>query len=173
MPANRLTVANIKNLRAFYLTELKETQAFVTQVKKVLARLKPSEYPLVRPARPLKKDAALPPKKRGRPPKAKLAETAVEVVFAPESPPLSSASRDKNAKMETVPKVPDVAIAEVKTDVMDEPAERIIPAKKKHRWGKNYRRKGVYLTSWSKPLKRRAELREEPLESAQQQEKPE
>jgi hypothetical protein len=98
-------------------------------------------------------------------------ESAFDVVFAPEVKPVPVKSRKKKVKTETVPKVPDVAITEVKTDVTVEPEEKVIPAKKKRRWGGNRRRKGVFLTSWSKPLKRRAEVKDEPMEPAQQQEK--
>jgi len=168
MPSQRLTIKNIKNLRSFYAKELTETQQFIHEVRSVLARLNPEKYPFIKPSRPQKKDAALPPKKRGRkpavkiepkkkrgrPPKARLIEDAL----APASPPLSPASNYKKAKTETMPKVP---AAEVTADVTVKPDEKIIPAKKKRRWGGNYRRRGVYLTSWSKPLKKRAKEQEE------------
>ena len=179
MPANKLTEKNAKKLRAFYVKELTETQQFIHEVRSILARLNPEKYPKVKPARPQRQEAALPPlkrgrkpavkieppKRRGRPPKAKVVESFTEVAFAPKVSPFPPISRKKKVRKELMPKVP----AAVTADVTVEPEEKVVPAKKKRRWGNNYRRKGVYLTSWSKPLKKRVKELEEPEEPAQQQ----
>jgi len=161
MRARRLIDKNIEHLRKFYTTELTETQKFVIQVRSVLARLKPSEYPLVKPARPSKQEVnqptkkrgrkpavqAEPAKKRGRPPKA----TMIKAAVTQQSPPLSEAINYKMAKMETTPKV-----TARKNISKVEPAMQVAAAepKPKRRRIRNSDHRGkVLLASWKNPLK--------------------
>ncbi len=118
--------------------------------------------PLVRKAKTPKIAAAKPviepAKKRGRKPSVK-----VDAVITEQSEPKVRAKRaygKKKAEQKMMlPEIPSVVPDEkIAANVEREKSIVIVKPKPKKKRTSNYRRKGVYLTSWSKPLAKKPDL---------------
>ena len=152
MKSIEFTDQELDFLRDQYLMELEEAENYVKSIKSVLVKLGSSKPKKV--AEPVGKL----PKKRGRKPKVVKEEVLVKPIEKARKP-RKDKGKGRRKGIKLVKPAVESKVPVLKTD---EKSKKTLVPKKKINKRKSYRRKGVYLTPLSKPLKKKT-VAETPL----------
>jgi len=152
MKSIEFTDQELDFLRKQYLMELEEAENYVKSIKSVLVKLGSSKPKKV--AEPVGKL----PKKRGRKPKVVKEEVLVKPIEKARKP-RKDKGKGRRKGIKLVKPAVESKVPVLKTD---EKSKKTLVPKKKINKRKSYRRKGVYLTPLSKPLKKKT-VAETPL----------
>jgi hypothetical protein len=159
----KLTDNELNHLRSFYEMELREAAQYVEQVREILAKLSPAKDMITATAKSSRKKRVQ--KTRVRAEKVTTVKENVQksaeskdITAVPALPLVPKKRGRKPANMEsTLPQEPTVGAAPqpVIPPVAIQAAPVVAKPKKKRKG--NYKRKGVFLSNWNKPLPRKPE----------------
>jgi hypothetical protein len=159
----KLTDKELDHLRSFYEMELAEATRYVEQVKAIIAKLNPvmtTETITTKPSRKkrVQKTRILAEKVTTVKEKIQKSAEPKDITAVPALPLVPKKRGRKPANKElTLPQEPTVVAAPPPVvPPVAIPAAPVVAKLKKKRKG-NYKRKGVFLTNWSKPLPRKPE----------------